>query len=320
MGKGLFLSLLFFFGTNSDAEILELIPGIEQYRQHFDFDMRSDLWTEVEHNKTAPLRIYKFDFLGSLYHENDKAFYLKVKSESMTTGRANLLIGGNRILIGSDLRSQKAGVEYVWKFENDQWLLLSTNYVSESDQPFQQDRSKWLDLSATYAFAKNQKQQWILMIDYSKNRGYLNNIPIPLVGVIYPIQNGFTMTVGLPFLKLEKNTPEWRYLLTATPTGVRGKVVKNLDSLFAVGGQAGYSTRSYLHLNRIQNNMRLFYEEKFLEGNLKVKASGIIRIGFAAGYAFDRDFYEAKQIYIVNRSRTRLASDFYGIFSLEVDL
>ena len=318
---GIFILCAYFLcGTFVEARVLELLPQYRNEESRLRLGWRSDLWGDPNYSKYSPVRLYDVNTNPSFYRTAEQNAFFKLNMDGLSSGRSDFTVGRGRTLIGSDLRSQEVGLGYVKNQDRSSWYSLSAEYASDSDHPYQELRSRWAELSGTYAFAKEKNWQWVVLVNYSKNRGYLNNQVIPLVGGIYQFENGWTMTVGLPFLKLEKKFDPWSYLFVATATGVRGRVTKKINDLFIARGEAGYSTRSYLHINRTEDDMRLFYEEKYAQAQLVTALSKNVNMTFFAGYSMDRNFYEAKQIYLANRTRTKLQNDWFGGFVIEVKL
>lgn len=302
------------------AHILELLPIRPQESFTLQLKWQTDLWTDPDLNKTSPFRIYEAIVDIPYPAKNDQFVFLNSQVEGFSSGRADLVVGRNRVLIGSDLRTQDTGLGYFKKGVHSSWFSIEAAYKSDSDAPFKNSGMIWIETTAIYALPTSSDWQWILLLNYSKNRGYLNNRPIPLLGVKYPFGPDWQMTVGLPFLDLEYKSDPWWAHFVAVPTGTRLEAEKALNHTFLFNTRCGYTSRSYLHERREVDDDRLFFEEKFISVGFQTKVSEEARIEFNVGYSYDRNFYEAKQVFIPAGPRTRLDQDYFGHVYLKVAL
>lgn len=94
-----------------------------------------------------------------------------------------------------------------WKHLEDQqrfWGLM-TSYGSASDHLFDSNDTTTLSVTALYSESSDPTRRWVWFLNYSNNRIFLNNIPIPGFAFIYTPSKDTVMLLGLPFVFFRHN-------------------------------------------------------------------------------------------------------------------
>lgn len=120
--KAIFFFFITIISNKVSAHILELLPQYQQNKR-FYVDRRSDLWGDPNHNKSNSMRIYDISAEVDLYKAEDKNAFVQADVEGLSTDRADLLVGRNRILVGGDLRNQSAGFGFVKRVDHSGWCI-----------------------------------------------------------------------------------------------------------------------------------------------------------------------------------------------------
>lgn len=308
-----------FFCPLVQAEILGAIPDRDPNQARLRISWRSDLWTTPLSNKISPLRLYDVSASTPLISGKKWQTSLWFDTEGLSSGRPDLVVGERRTLIGSDLRTQEYGLGFYRQGESDNWFSTTVAHASDSDEPFRNGRDIGPEVQSIYAFSPTGNFQWLLAANYSKNRGYLNGRPVPLIGVIYRPQPGLLLTMGLPFFRLQwEYDAIWKTNILITPAGASFELLQAADTILSYRYYGGVSTRSYLHENRAESDMRLMFQETYGAAGVHVKLSQSTFIELLVGASYDRSFYEGKQVYQPVGNRTTLPADFCGRIRFEV--
>ncbi len=303
------------------AAHLGMIPIVDNNNLRLMIEGRSDIWTSPYRDKEIPLRIHELKLRVPLINTESWSASAHIGAESLSSGRADVTVGRNPVFIGSDLRSLSAGFAVKRTTSEGSSVSIFTAQNSSSDEVYRDTRDTWTEVSIFYEFAPQDRLQWVVAANSSKNRGFLNNQIVPFVGVYYKPGPNFSVTFGFPFARLIWSSENfWTTSLYLTPVGVHGEVTRSSSSNMSWRVKAGLSSRSYLHVNRIDDHMRLIFVEKYFEGGFKSKVSDQTFVGFMIGASFDRVFYEAKSVFSAEGQNTGLNKDLYGTFLMEFEL
>lgn len=231
--------------------------------------------------------------------------------------RSDLLVGEDQIPLGSDLRVQSLGVSLGREYNQKHRISAHGSYTSASDEPFRDARDRWFGWLLAYQIDVSENTKWIFLFNYSKNRGYLNGTLVPHF-VVSTTYGDLTYSAGWPFLQVQwQPSIPWEALARLTPVGFHTEATFKASEISHLQLRAGWTSRSYLHVQRQNEDHRLLFEEKFYEVAVKTKASEHTTIGFSLGHSFDRSTYEAKTVFMPIGPLTRMGSDVIGGLSLE---
>lgn len=128
----------------------------------------------------------------------------------------------------------------------------------------------------------------------------------------------YQITVGFPFIVIDWSDNEnLSASAVATAAGLLGTVSLKIDSDMTVQINGGVANRSYAHIARIEDNKRLFFEEKVIDIGFKLSLTKYTSYGFLVGYSTDRKIYEGEMAFNPIGPTRILNGDFFGGFKLE---
>jgi hypothetical protein len=300
---------------------LGMIPTIDKNNLRLIVEGRTDLWTSIYRDKETPLRLHELKIRAPLITSESWSASAHAGSESLSSGRADLTVGNDPVFIGSDLRSHSAGFGIKRIAADTSAISIFAAYCSAGDQPYRDTRDIWTEVTVFYEFAPKDTLQWVVAVNNSKNRGFYNDQVIPFLGVHYKPTSNFSATFGFPYARFTwSNEGSRATSLYLTPVGVHSEMTNTISHDIDWRIKAGLSSRSYLHINRLDDRMRLIYEEKYLEGGIRTKVSEQTFMHFSFGASFDRSFYEAKSVFSAEGPKTNVNQDLYGTIKMEFEL
>lgn len=309
------------FASSSAAEPLGTSQVIEASNVKFIGEFGSDLWSSPLRDKRSPIRIYRMKMRVPVKKDEKEMASVHAEADGLSLGRADITLGKHQVYLGSDFRDQKMGFGFDRRFEGGSSFTLFGAYASASDQPFEGGRDSWLEGMAIYRRPMIDGKQWIFAMDHTKNRGYLNGVAVPYVGMLFELSEFSRLTIGFLFFRYDWVTStEWKSSFIVTPVTARLSMGKTIGERFAWEINSAFSVRSYLHANRVEDEQRIFSEHKFLETGFRTDLSEVTSIRFFIGGSFDRRIYEAKSLFRNEQNSVHLPSDLYGRLGVELRL
>lgn len=195
-----------------------------------------------------------------------------------------------------DLYDIKAGLAYSKTLENGKQWTVHSSFGSASDKPFTSAKDNTLNITAIYTSPIDPVKKWLYFLNYSNNRSFLNNVPLPGIAWMYTPSREFALILGAPFLFLNWQFSEKMGLSTFTllPYTFRGQIYYRMNPVSQVYfGLDASQMVHYLH-DREKDKERLFYDErKIFIGAKSPLAKGLMAEA-ELGYAFDRKFFSAE--------------------------
>jgi hypothetical protein len=195
---------------------------------------------------------------------------------------------------------------------------LYLSYDSASDEPYKTKRDISIATIALYTSKPYGPWRWIVGMNQNENRGYLNGQMIPVFGFVYQPDAHLRISFGYPFLKINWEFMQDNYMkLTAMPAGIRNEFIHYIWPDISIFAAATISNRSYEHYYRVDEDMRLIFEEKSIEAGFRIAVSSSTIFGLTAGYGFDRRIFEATQVFLPIGPVERVNPDSYAGVSVE---
>ena len=140
---------------------------------------------------------------------------------------------------------------------------------------------------------------------------------MPIGGFYFRPTGQFTVALGFPFLLVEWKDERTTLRLSSTLPSVEAVLERDFGDEFFYRFRTGLSERGYLHNDRIKDENRIFFEEKYLEGGTGLHLSSRTQAIFSLGYAFDRRVYEGTHIFDSSGPDRRIKNDLFGTLHLE---
>lgn len=279
------------------------------------FGWESDLFTSPLETKGAAFKSYQLDLSYPVISTSEWKPLLIVKTESTSIAQSGLTIGNDRILINKALLYRGAGVGLLKSMNDEGYLKFVALYESASDEPFLDERDIDLDLNLQYISKMRNDGQWILILSSTKNRGYLNNAVIPLVGYRFIFNQQLSTAIGLGFFETQ-----WLFSTTETllfqvePVGYLLSYSKTMPMNLLWKNQVGLTTKSFLHSERVEDDMRLFLEYQYVKSGFELGITEKSYLGVDFGLVYDRMLYDGKQVFLPIGNEQNFESEWFGSF------
>jgi len=219
----------------------------------------------------------------------------------------------------SSLKDFELGASFVRKFQGERDLGLRLSVGSASDKPFKTASETVVNLLAHYRYPANPSDSWILVLAYSNNRTFANNIPLP--GFAYLARSEdrrFTALFGLPFL-MASWLPDRDWSVKGSylfPLAITGQVARTIWGPVQGFVAFDWDQASWLRAAREVKNERLYYDTKSAGAGVKFPFSRELVVSATGGYAFDRRFFEAESILKEKRGVNELAASPFVLINL----
>jgi len=141
-----------------------------------------------------------------------------------------------------------------------------------------------------YDMPLDRKSKLTFTLNYNGNRTIWPDIPLPLVSYSRRVSDELRYTIGVPFSTVVWQ-PTDRFTLTGFLTPALNLDVRadyELADQWTVFGQLDNRTSAFV----VDGNedRRLFFEQRRLEGGVRYDASDKVELVLAGGYAFSQDF------------------------------
>lgn len=201
-----------------------------------------------------------------------------------------LSLSGNLLLL-KDYYNQQGSFLFKRQKEVDQFWMTTVSYGTASDRPFKNARDN--TLGANYIQRFNAK--WFGVLNYSNNRSFLNNIPLPGVFYIHEMSREKMLILGFPVIFWKTPLgPSWSFRYT---TFIPWSHQLQL-SYYGLGKVHPYlalvqAPESYFRHDRAEVEDRVFWFERRVGAGIEGKVTQKLHFDFFSGMAFDREIFEA---------------------------
>lgn len=308
-----------FLGTSVyAAKTMTSFPSLLDESIHLRFDTRGDLWFPGSSEKDTPIHLTNVGLFFPLYNSEYFKISLNIESETLGLGRPDFQLGDENIYVSGSLRSAQTGVLFQYTDPSKSKWMAYVAGASSSDEPKDTKDSRWQEVDLAYWSAPEQGRRWLLGVNHSHNRGFLNDKVFVYIGLMEKKSDELTVSYGLPFVKFNwKKSGDYEREFRWTPTQMYFVGEKDLEDQFRWRYLAEVFVKSYLHTNRTDMQDRLFYRELHFESGLERELSKENTVYFAAGYSMDRRVYEGKNLYYRGPKTLDLDNDLYLRFILE---
>ncbi len=195
-----------------------------------------------------------------------------------------------------DLYNFDLGLTYTEMIEDKKMWAGSFSIGSASDLLFKNPSVTTFRGNYFYVNPKSETETWMFLVNYSNNRPFLNNIPLPGFAYIYAPSKTFRGTFGAPFAQLSWEFAEgWTYnFFTLVPWVLKTSVDYTIAGPAKAYVGVDFSQATYYLHDRKDRNERLFYDEKKLFIGAKSPINKSLFADLEAGYSFDRRFFTAE--------------------------
>lgn len=191
-----------------------------------------------------------------------------------------------------DFYNQQVSVSYRKALPGERFSLTSLSFGTASDRPFRNGRDSTISANSLYKFSS----KWIGVVNYSNNRAFLNNIPLPGVFYIHELSRENSLIIGFPVIFWNKSLSDrWSFRYFGfIPWNHRMRLMYKLNEYLKLYAGFEQSPQTYFRHDRRSRNNRFFWFERRLALGAEGGLSRDIRYDLSSGLAFDRQFFEAR--------------------------
>jgi len=199
-----------------------------------------------------------------------------------------------------DLYRQEFEAGYWRVNRKGRFFLASAQIGTDSDVPYASFEEMDTRLFAAYMIpVRDRRDAWMLGLDWSANRTFLNYVPLPGVGYRWRPNDALQIVAGIPFLNASW-TPEgpWSASLSGSPSpSVSARLSFELTEEVDVFAAYRWLTEAYFRADREEEEDRLFYTEQVLEAGFAAVPFEAFRLEAALGLSAVRSLFESDGFY-----------------------
>lgn len=189
--------------------------------------------------------------------------------------------------------SASMGLSYKHLLKSGRKLSYTASYGSASDELFKNGRDATIQSNVLY----QTDPHWIFVVNYSNNRNFLNNVPLPGVIYIGTMSREKQLILGFPFILWGGPVGEFSFRYQALLPYVHRirlayKGWKPLQ--FNLGAEQ--DTHAFFYSQRQDDDERTFWFERRAYIGVEKSLGPILNVEFQLGRAFDREFFAAQSI------------------------
>jgi hypothetical protein len=200
------------------------------------------------------------------------------------------------VVFPESLGSVETGVNYLKKLgERRQWGA-SVSVGSASDQLFHSIYETEFQVTGHYLFPSRGYNAWLLLMQYSNNRTFLNNIPLPGFAYMWnKPEKGLQLIAGFPFLALTyKPQPDWSAVLSVLGfTNNSAELARRIKGPVWTYVAYQRNPEQWMRAGRNDHSNRLIYDEKRTVLGFRSEI-GKLAIDLSGGRTFDRRLFESQ--------------------------
>lgn len=172
-------------------------------------------------------------------------------------------------------------------------FLAEVGITSPSDKPFNSIDETNLNLTLAIApnenLVRKKENYWIFLMNYSNNRSFLPNIPLPAATYVVSTQSGWLYSIGAPFLSVSyMNFPYLSFRAMVGPYMYSTELAYG-PPVFQYGLSSSWRQDSYFIAARSNRHEQFFIDEKDMSLFFKHPVTRKLFIEWKASYFFDQN-------------------------------
>ncbi len=176
-----------------------------------------------------------------------------------------------------------------------EYIGVNLAVESAADKPFNSLDEIGVDATAIYRRPRgNSADAWLFMLNYSRTRSFLENIPLPGFGYWHQPSPARLAFIGIPFLMLRQRFADAVDLQVTyiIPRYGSLELAYPMNDMFVPYLNFSSSTRDYRRADRSNNDWWLSVYEMDLSAGLNMNLSQRWSANLGVGYAFNRTLFE----------------------------
>lgn len=191
-----------------------------------------------------------------------------------------------------DFYNQQGTLNWKHSLPDERFILSNLSFGAASDRPFKNSRDNTIGANILWKY----DAKWFVILNYSNNRSFLNNVPLPGAFYVSEASRTRTLIIGFPFLMwIQPVSENWSFrYLVLMPWSHRLRFY--YEKFKVVRPYLGFEQhpQTYFIHDRKERYDRLFWFERRLTTGIEGMISPKLKYDFGGGYAFDREFFEAR--------------------------
>lgn len=247
-------------------------------------------------------------YSGILTPENESLDQLLTARQVVSRSESNTWSGLARLgklnLTGTQFPSSywdiEGGTAFSRKLDDRRQWGVNASVGSASDRPFDSLGETVFRVTGFYRLPSGELNSWILAVNYSNNRSFANNIPIP--GAAYMIRNHektLFALLGFPFASFNYGGFMSDWGLRASyifPYLVTTRLSRRLFGPIRAYAVFDWDQTAWLPADRGGVRERLFFESQNAGGGLTLPLSRSVTLDLSGGYSFNRRAFVAESV------------------------
>ena len=206
----------------------------------------------------------------------------------------SILLPDTQDKLPDHLWDMNLGGSYRRRLQND-WIAGARLTVgSASNKPFDSAEELVVNALGTLQIPHGQRKAWLLMLQYSNNREFLQHVPIPGVAYLWQPERTFRTVVGIPFAMIHWE-PATRWNIDASyfiPRTVRARIQYEIMKNTRLYSGFAWQNKRFFRADRQDGDDRLFFYDKRILAGLQWQLTTQFSLDLQAGFAFDRFIFE----------------------------
>lgn len=256
----------------------------------------------------------KYNVSVPVYKSEAGGLFLSLAGSQLSLGESITL--DSQVKIPTELYRLETGFQYFEQLpEKKRWGLKgSVGYAS--DKQFSKDLT--YSLSANYGYPDSENGYWMLMVFFSNNGPFGNNIPIPGFIYIYRTET-FTGMFGLPVLAMQwAPVFPWSFSFSLFGPIIQMEAAYNINDEMQIFSGFNWNRQNYILSDRVNDKDRLTFEEKKLLIGVRSLISNTLLAELQIGQTFDRSAYIGSGFLNKDQGNASISSDIYSSLSLKM--
>lgn len=284
MLKGFSLTVLILFSVTASAQ--DLFSLLSPESPSTAIDIEGSFAPERELDSTGK----KTHVFNSTVELNQRVYRGDVNQFSVGARYNKLdLTKGDFV---DDLYNEQFTLNWKHTLPEEKFFLFNGSFGSASDKPFKSSRDNTIGANILYKYSS----KWFVIVNYSNNRSFLNNVPIPGAFYVSEASRTKTLILGFPFiLWMQPLNSNWSFrYIGLIPWSHRFRLYyERIKIVRPYVGIEQHPQTYFLH-DREERTDRLFWFERKLTAGFEGTLIRELKYDLGGGYAFDRQFFEAR--------------------------
>jgi hypothetical protein len=240
-------------------------------------------------------------------HFDQQKFFIATPVNKVLTDPASVSWKWSQLGLGTELRlpsgqavpsrlyESEYGLSYRHYENESKFWGATASFGSASDRPFAAKENTTLSATLLYSNSIDPVSRWVWLLNYSNNRSFANEIPLPGFAYIYrPSKELFTV-IGFPFAFLRYQINEtWNTQIFLGPYVYKLELAKTIFGPYQAYTMLDSSLQNYYLDQRIKKENRLFIAETKSVLGFKGPISKVFYWDINAGLAFGRSISESE--------------------------